>query len=236
MSDPALATTCDFRNFLSSVEAYYDTKNTTSHAALSASSGLSSASHSPDDGGVAIYLEDTSAASPARVEDVPAERFHDVGTSPQTPAQTLAQKLPPEANVSFIRYEQDVIKPNEAETLTAFCRHNNGREAADHRSNEKVVHRYSREFLIHFRSHGVSPSSIGGITAAIKQAAAKRSPQQAPSPEHAQSPGAGDGSCEPEMTWHPDDSFARDSRLRPNFLCSSIQARRSTGSATGALR
>ncbi|KAF9574561.1 hypothetical protein EC968_006174 [Mortierella alpina] len=232
MSEQTLATACDFRSFLRSVEAFYETKNTAPHAAPSTPLDASSASHPPNDAAATIYHDDssaTSATSPANVEDMPAEPSNDPDTSTPTHAQTLAHMSPQEANVSFKRYQEDEIKSNSSEPLTALSGGGTYRDVADDRTNAKVIYRYSREFLIHFRSHGVSPSTLGGITAAIQQAAAMRSPPQA------QAPGAGDESRDPEVTWHADDSFARESHSRTNFLSRSIRAHRSTGSATGAL-
>ncbi|KAF9941153.1 hypothetical protein BGZ67_005808 [Mortierella alpina] len=227
MSDQALATACDFRSFLSSVEAFYETKRSTPRDTSSGPPDTSSAAHPPDEVGTTIYHDGTAAASQASNEDMSAGLFHDAGKSAQTPTQTLARTLPPEANVSK-RYEQDEIKRNSAEPLTALCGHDTDRDAADDRGNEEVIYRYSREFLILFRSHGISPSTMGGISAVLQQAAATKSFPQA------QVPKAYNEFRAPEVTYS-DDSFARESHSKSNLLSRSVQAHRSTGSATGSL-
>ncbi|KAF9968005.1 hypothetical protein BGZ70_007202 [Mortierella alpina] len=226
MSDPTLATACDFRHFLSSVEAFYETKNTAPHAMSSAPSDSSLSPHPSDEAGAFIYPGgDTPATPQASAKDMPAGLSQDdVDTFTQTPAQTLARTSSPEANVSFQRHEQDGVQPQ-----TVLRRHDTDPDTAEDRSGDKVIYRYSREFLIHFRSHGVSPSTMGGITAAIQQAAATKSPPKAQTTRV-----CGESSA-PEVTWQPDESFAMESQSRPTFISRSIQARRSTGSATGAL-
>ncbi|CAO3573257.1 unnamed protein product [Mortierella alpina] len=230
MSDPTLATACDFRSFLSSVEAFYETKNTAPHAASSALSDPSSASHPSDEAGATIYPEGTPAIPQESAKDMPAELSReDADTFTKTPAHTLARKSFPKANVSSKRYEQDGVERSYAEPQTVLPGHDTAPDTAEDRSGDRVIYRYSREFLIHFRSHGVSPSTMSGITAAIQQAAATRSPPEAKAPRV-----YGESSA-PEATRHPDESFALESHSRPNFISRGIQARRSTGSATGAL-